>query len=390
MTEAHPTARRERSKGLFRLFGIHIRVHPSWLLFALFIAWALATGSLPLAFEGLPQRAYWGMALLVVVGLAVSIVLHEMGHSLVARALGLPIERITLFALGGVAELTEEPKAARTELAMAIAGPIVSGVLAGLFALLAARLQEAGVARELVGALAYLGTLNLVLAIFNMVPAFPLDGGRVLRALIWMGTKDLRRATEIATRVGEFFGLFLILGGVLLAVRGDVGVGLWWILIGAFLRWSATSSRRDMAATSILAGVPVAELMAGDLECAPADMPLDEFVAEKLLRSRHGFYPVVQDDRWLGVVGPEQVSAVPRAAWPSTAVGSICRPAAETVTSSPRESLSDALGKMRRSGAAYLPVVDRGDLVGVISLRDVMGRLSLEQLLGPQAALQPR
>lgn len=382
MTSPLAEPRRASGNRLFRLFGVDIRVHPSWLLFALFVAWSLATGSLPVAFEGLPERAYWGMAVAIMAGLAASIVLHEMGHTLVARSMGLPIERITLFAFGGVAELTEEPKAARTELLMAVAGPLVSVGLAVVLAFVAGALEAIGARPEIVGALAFLASLNLTLAVFNLIPAFPLDGGRVLRALVWMRTKNPRRATDLAARTGEWFGLALMVAGLLLAVRGGLVQGLWWILIGAFVRWMASTTRAEAAAGAILTPIQVREVMTEEVETAQADMPVDRFVEEKLLRSRHGFYPVMSDGRWIGAVAPEQVAAVPREAWASTPIGGVCRPLDQTVAVDAWASLTEALERMRRSDSAYLPVVEQGELVGIISLRDVLSRLSLEKLLG--------
>jgi Zn-dependent protease/CBS domain-containing protein len=381
MSSSHSKPAHGAGHPLFRLFGVDIRIHPSWLLFALFVAWSLATGALPAAFEGLPARAYWGMAVAIMVGLAVSVVLHEMGHTLVARARGLSVERITLFALGGVAELPDEPKAARDELMMAVAGPLVSVVLAFFLAFCAGLLEALGAGREMVGALAFLASLNLTLAIFNMIPAFPLDGGRVLRAVIWMRTGNPRRATEIAARTGEWFGLALMGAGLLFALQGGLAQGLWWILIGAFVRWMAVSTRAEASAGEMLEPLKVSELMARDIETASGDASVDRFVAETLLRSRHAFFPVIADGRWIGAIAPEQLGGVPREAWASTPIRKVCVPPERLPVVASHASLAAALKQMCQTGSTYLTVVDDGELVGVLNLQDVLRRLSIEKLL---------
>ena len=199
----------QRPIASFSLLGVSIRLDASWILLALLIAWSLAAGVFPDLYRGLPQSTYWGMAAASVVGIAASIILHELGHTLVARAFGLPIKSITLFVFGGVAEMEGEPKAPRAELFMALAGPLVSVALGFGFSLLA-NFLEGSAPTEYHAVLHYLGTLNFTLAAFNMAPAFPLDGGRVLRALIWLVTGDSLKATRIAARSGEVIAVLLM------------------------------------------------------------------------------------------------------------------------------------------------------------------------------------
>ncbi|MFN3524361.1 MAG: site-2 protease family protein [Phenylobacterium sp.] len=367
----------------FRLLGVEINVHVSWVLVALLIAWSLASGAFPVLYEGLPRSGYWLMAIVAVIGLAVSIVLHELAHTLVGRAYGLSVDRITLFLFGGVAELHEEPKAPVAELLMAIAGPALSVVLGLAFGLAAGAIKAGGGAPELAGAFAYLGTLNLVLALFNMIPAFPMDGGRVLRAVIWMVTRQADRATRIAARIGMGFGVLLMVGGVALALAGGLASGLWWVLIGLFLRTAAKSSLSDMEARRRLGGHPVSEVMARRVETAPADMTIDSFVNFRLYASHHGMYPVVQADRLIGVVEPDDLLKTPRDQWAHTSLGEVCKPLETVAQARPEEDAFAVLERMRRGGGARMLVVDRGQLMGLVTLQDLVERLALAMKFEP-------
>lgn len=369
--------------GAISLLGVRLRIHVSWILMAVLIAWSLASGSLPLMFEGLPKGAYWLMAAVIVVGLAVSIVLHELAHTLVGRALGVQVDRITLFLFGGVAELREEPKRPTAELWMALAGPAFSVLFGILLGAASGAMQAAGGSRELARALSYLAALNLVLAAFNMAPAFPLDGGRVLRAIIWSVTGDLARATRIAARTGEILALILIgLGVVALFTRG-AAAGLWWILIGLFLHAAARGARLDAAARQTLGGHAIAEVMASDVKTVPADFTLDQFVEERLMRSRHGLYPVVDGEQWLGAVAPEDILRTPRVLWGSRTVGKICTPAASTPTANLLEDVAGVMDRMRRLGVQRMPVVHGGAVVGMVILQDLLGSVELWRRFRP-------
>ena len=203
---------------LFTAFGIKVRVNIGWAFIAAFIAWSLAQGFFPQIYAGLSASTYWSMALLALLGLAVSIVLHELAHSLVGRAFGMPVHSITLFMFGGVAELEEEPETPRAELLMALAGPAMSIALAAVFAVLEAAAEPGSAA--LAGVFGYLAVINLVLAVFNLLPAFPMDGGRALRAILWSRSGDIGRATRIAGRAGTVFGTMLMLAGLLVILSG--------------------------------------------------------------------------------------------------------------------------------------------------------------------------
>lgn len=368
------------------IFGVRIRVHASWLIMALFIAWSLASGALPSLYGGLPKPSYWGVAVLIVLGIAVSIVLHELAHTLVGRAMGVSIRRITLFLFGGAAELAEEPKRPAAELAMAVAGPAFSVVFSLVLAAAAGAVQSAGGPAEAVVALGYLATLNLVLAAFNMVPAFPLDGGRVLRALVWMATGDLAKATRIAARAGEILAMALVGLGVFALFTTGAATGLWWILIGLFLHAAARGARLDQEARQVFAGHAIAEFMTPDVEAVPSRLTLDRFVDERLLGSRHGLYPVEQDGRWIGVVTPEDVLNAPRRTWSTLTVEQICRPASETPSASLLEDAAQVMERMGRLKAPRMPVVKGGEVVGVVTLQDLARSLEFWRRFGRGAS----
>jgi Zn-dependent protease len=370
------------SDGGFPILGVPIRIHPSWLIMALFIAWSLASGALPSLYGGLPAGAYWAMALLIVIGIAASIVLHELAHTLVGRAMGVPVRRITLFIFGGAAELSEEPKRPGAELAMAIAGPAFSLVFSLVLAAGAGAIQTSGGPREAAVALGYLATLNLVLAAFNMVPAFPLDGGRVLRAVLWMSLGDLDRATRIAARTGEVLAFVLVALGVFALFATGAAAGLWWILIGLFLYSAARGARRDQEARQVFGGHAIAEFMTPDVEAVPGRFTLDRFVDERLLGSRHGLYPVEQDGRWVGVVTPEDILRTPREAWSTTTLAQVCQPVADVQTAGLLEDAAGVMERMARHHVQRMPVVRGGDVVGVVTLQDLLRSLDLWRRFG--------
>jgi len=370
----------------FTILGVRVRIHVSWLLMALFVAWSLAAGELPALYAGLPRGGYWLAAGAVVLGLGLSIVLHELAHTLVGRAMGVPVNRITLFLFGGVAELAEEPRRPGAELAMALAGPAFSVALGIALGRLSGEMQAVGGPGELILATGYLATLNLVLAAFNMTPAFPLDGGRVLRALLWMSTRDLAKATRWATRTGEVLAIGLMVLGLMTVFTAGAANGLWWILVGLFLHSAARGARKDLEARRLFAGHAIAELMAPEVERAPAALTLDRFVDERLLSSRHGLYPVERDGVWIGVVTPEEVLRVPREAWPRTTLGDICRPASETPSAALLDDAGGVLERMQALQVQRMPVVHGGAVVGIVTIQDLLRSVELWRRFGRSPA----
>jgi Zn-dependent protease/CBS domain-containing protein len=356
--------------------GVKIRLDASWILLALLIAWSLASGTFPELYRGLPQSSYWSMAGATVLGVAASIVLHELGHTLVARAFGLPIKSITLFVFGGVAEMEGEPKAPLAELLMAVAGPLVSVALGFTFFALG-DLSAPFAPREYSGVLHYLGVLNFTLAAFNMAPAFPLDGGRVLRAIIWMVTGDALKATRIAARSGEIIGFLMIGLGALTALTANLAGGLWWIILGWFIYAMARAHRSEAETRHLLSGVRVGDLMTANPVTASADMSVEDFVETVLKRTPHHLIPVMSGDRIVGVAGFKNVKDAPRDAWREMRLSQIATPVTEIATAERGEPVETALARMQKTPTSRLVVLDRGRLAGMLTLFDLAAHLRL-------------
>ncbi len=366
---------------LFTLGGIRIQVDWTWLVLAVLIAWSLATGFFPAWYPAVDPALYWRMGVAGAVGLMASILLHELGHALVARHFDIPISRIVLFIFGGVAEMDEEPRNGRSELLMALAGPAVSFTLAIIFTQAGAALDAAGFAAP--AALAgYLALANGLLGLFNLIPAFPLDGGRVLRAALWWWHGDLHRATRFATTVGGGFGILLIVLGVFRAVDGDLVGGLWWGLIGLFLRAAATQSYSQLMIHEALAGIPVSRVMTGDPITVPPDRTVREFVEDYLYRYHHELFPVVVDGLPHGWVGTRQVRQVPREDWDRLRVGDIAERLSNRNCIDARADAAKALALMARTSNSRLLVIRNGRLVGVLALADLLHLLALRLELG--------
>jgi Zn-dependent protease/predicted transcriptional regulator len=368
---------------LFTLAGFTVWVDASWLIFAMLIAWTLATGVFPSYVAGAAPATYWWMAVAGTIGLFFSIVLHELSHSLVARRFALPINGITLFIFGGVAELDAEPGSAKAEFLMAVAGPVASMVL-GTIALALAALAAA-LPAPVGGVLSYLGYINWMLALFNLVPAFPLDGGRMLRAALWGWKQDLRWATNIASGAGALFGVLLILGGIFEVVAtGNFIGGVWLFLIGMFLHGAAGAARQQMLVRQVFAGHRVADFMNPRPITVEADLSLRRLVDDYFYRHPHKMFPVLGGGRLLGCVTAARVRQSDPAEWERLAVRDILeRSTAENTVSSDTDALA-ALSKMQRAGNSRLLVVDRGALVGILSLKDMLQHLSLRQELGDE------
>lgn len=363
---------------LFEIAGFAVKVDWSWAILALLIAWSLAQGFFPSLYEGLPQAAYWWMGVMGVLGLFLSILLHELSHSVVARYYGLPIRGITLFIFGGVAELEEEPLSPRVELRMAIAGPILSIVLGALFYLLTLLGQAVGWSEPVIGVARYLASLNIILAVFNLVPAFPLDGGRVLRAYLWHRWRDMRRATRVAANAGIGFSLLLMGIGVLSVATGELGTGIWWILIGLFLRNAAAGSYYDLRTRQAIKGRTVRDFMSGAPVAVSPRLSIRELAEDFVLRHHHEFFPVVEAGRILGAISLREIKDLPRAQWDTVRVGDVMVGATEATMIEARTDAMTALLAMQKRGTSRLMVVDGGILVGILSLKDLLKRLSLQ------------
>jgi len=359
---------------LFTVFGIAIGVDFSWVFLALLIAWSLAQGFFPSVYEGLPAMAYWWMGLAGVAGLFVSIIAHELAHSMVAKAFGTPVEGITLFVLGGVAEMGEEPTTPGGELLMALAGPLMSAALALVFHLAA----QVGGTGPLAVVFSYLAAINALLAAFNMVPAFPLDGGRVLRAILWKWRGDMLWATRIAAGAGDLFGWMLIALGVLSVIQGSFAGGLWWGLLGFFVRAAARTSLHQLQARHLLAGMTVRRFMTGEPVTVEASTPVADLVENYIYRLHFDLFPVTDHGRLVGSAGSRQVRGVPRERWNEVTAGEIAIPPGPATAIEVDEAAVKALTAMQAAGTSRLLVTEAGRLVGIVVLKDLLEVLALK------------
>lgn len=369
---------------LFKLFGFRVSVHASWLFLAVLVVWTLAVGHFPDAVPGLAPASYWMMGVAGLLGLAFSIVAHEFAHALVARRFDMPIRGITLFIFGGVAEMENEPTSAKGEFWMAIAGPIMSFLLAIAFYLLAVlagvRLVDGTVVVSVPAViLLYLAGINAILAAFNMVPAFPLDGGRVLRAALWAWKDDILWATRIAARAGWAFGFVLIVLGVWSVVTGNVVGGIWWFVIGIFVQMAATAHLQQHVHTSMLAGIPVSAVMRRDPVTVQPSLSLTRLLNDYFLRHYFKDFPVVDGGRVVGCVSLASLREQSDGPLATVTVGDVMQPCSEENTIAPEADASRALQKMQRGTKSRLLVMRDDRLVGILSLRDLLNYLGIRQ-----------
>ncbi len=363
---------------LFKLLGFEVGVDQSWLILAVLITWSLATGVFPHYFKGLETSTYIWMGIVGALGLFASIIFHELSHSLVARRYGLPIKGITLFIFGGVAHMEDEPPSAKAEFMMAIAGPVSSVVLGVVFYGIGLAVAGASSANPIAAVIAYLSFINFLLAGFNLLPAFPLDGGRVLRSALWNWKKSLRWATHVSSRIGSGFGVVLILVGILSVILGNFVGGVWWFVIGLFLRGASRQSYRQLIMRKALEGERVRRFMATEPVTVSPRISLEDLVEDYIYRYHYKMYPVVDDGRLVGCVTVSQVKEVPRDERRSHTVGELATPCSGENAIEADADAMKALAPMNRTGASRLMVVDRGELVGVVALKDMLRFLSLK------------
>ncbi|MEJ2697393.1 MAG: site-2 protease family protein [Candidatus Sulfobium sp.] len=362
---------------LFKLVGFEVHIDASWLILAGLIAWSLAAGLFPSMYKGLSSATYWWMGIAGALSLFVSIVFHELCHSLVARRFGLPMKGITLFIFGGVAEMDDEPENAKVEFLMAIAGPASSILLGFIFLIVNEMGTAAGWPVPVNGVLAYLMLINFLLAGFNLLPAFPLDGGRVLRSALWKWKDNLRWATRIASQIGSGFGVALmIVGGINVLFFGNIIGGIWWVLIGMFLRGASRASYRQIIIRKALEGEKVKSLMKKDVVTVPSGISVEDLVEEYVYKYHFKMFPVVDDGELSGCVTTRRLKEIPRAEWRNRTVGQITTQCSREIAVTPDMDVTKCLGVMNSTGNSRLIVVDKSRLTGVITLKDILGYLS--------------
>jgi Zn-dependent protease/predicted transcriptional regulator len=373
-----------------RALGIPIRVHASWFLVFLFVTSTLATGYLPESLPGLSAGRYWAMGGIAAVLLFASVLLHELGHSYVALRYRIPIEQITLFIFGGVAHMRNEAPSPRAEFLIALAGPLVSFLLGAIclgFALLAEMVQEQQTLQGLIMLGALLGMVNVQLGLFNLIPGFPLDGGRVLRAGLWAWGKDFHRATKQAAMVGLGFGVLFGLLGLGVIVGALTGAwpaslasnGGWVIFIGMFLFAAALASRRQAVLRHSLGAIPVRDLMVQAVISIPPDCTLDDAVNRFFRPYGYGGFPVVENGQLLGLLTVDDVQTVPTDLWMWRRVGQVMSPCAPSLVIAPDAPVIQAMERMAREGRDRLVVMDQEQIVGLVTQSAIVHWLQLRK-----------
>jgi len=352
--------------------GIPIRIHYTlWFVFAL-IAWSLAVGYMPQQYPGLGVLTYWAIGIASAIILFASILIHELSHSYVAKKNGLPIGRITLFFFGGVSEMTEEPQDPELEVRMAAAGPLMSFLIA---AIIGAAWYLAVIAKApipIIATLGYSALINAILGAFNLIPAFPLDGGRVFRGSVWKRSNNLIRATKTATRVSETLSLLMMFGGFALILFGDFVDGIWTIVLAWFIRSGAETSLKQTMVGEALTGVSVADIMTRNVLSVPPEITVHQLVSDYFLVHHHGGYPVVKDGQILGLVTLQCVRNVPKENRDYTTVQEAMIPCERAVVVKPSTNALDAMQSMTKNKVGRVLVVDEGRLVGIATREDIV------------------
>lgn len=366
---------------LFKLFGFSVSIDASWVVILFLVVWSLARGLFPSYYPDLGDLTYWLMGLAGAVGLFLSIIIHEFSHSMVARRHGLAIRGITLFIFGGVAEMAEEPKSPKTEFFMAVAGPIASLILSLLFGALylIAALLEWPV--PVTGILGYLSGINMLLVVFNMVPAFPTDGGRILRSILWWVKGDIYWATRLASRISLLFAMSIIFIGFIGLVGGNFIGGIWWILIGSFLFNAAGASYQHLLTERSLSGKTVRYFMNPEPVTVPPQITLEEFVETYLYHYHYKMFPVVDGSRLEGIITVSDLKKVPREQWRSLTVTGLIQPVTVENSIDPDTPVKEALNRMSLTGLSRLLVMEHGRMAGIVTLKDLLEFLALKMEL---------
>jgi Zn-dependent protease/predicted transcriptional regulator len=359
---------------LGRIFGVAVGLHYSWIIIALLVTLSLRS-QFAIEHPNWDGSTTWSIAIITGLLFFVSILLHELSHAAVAKLRGIPVRAITLFALGGVAQIEKDAADAKSEFWMGIIGPITSfaiGVVCLVLAWLTGWNFSAETESPLMAMFMWLGFINIALAIFNMIPGFPLDGGRVLRAIVWWVTGDGNRSTRIASKVGQLVALGFILLGIWRFFSGAGLGGLWIAFIGWFLLDAARASGAQVEITERLTGIKVGDVMAQQFATVDANSNLQTFVHEHLLPTGHRCFVVVEQGRPAGIITSHEVKAIDRARWPYTTVGDVMRSLESLRTVAPERPLVEALEVMGREDVNQMPVVQQGRLAGIISRAHIL------------------
>ena len=365
---------------LGRILGIPLGLDPSWFLIFIFMTWSLATSYFPNEFSNWPQAEYWIIGAVTAIFLFLSVVLHELGHSIVAMRYKIPVNSITLYVFGGISQIGSEPPSAVAEFWIAIAGPAVSFGLAAIFQLLQTPL--AGIA-PLLALAKYLAYINGTLGLFNLIPGFPLDGGRVFRAILWGATHNLRKATLIAAGVGRAIAFIFILIGVWFLFNGNVGNGLWIAFIGWFLESAANSQVQQQTVHDLLEGHTVQQVMSRRYVKIPGEITLQTLVDHQILgNGKRCFVITDSNDQVIGLLTLHHLKEISRQDWPKVKTAEVMIPLSEIKWLQPTTPVKAALEEMDQDGVNQLPVIKDGEVVGMLTREDIISFLRTQVELG--------
>lgn len=366
-----------------RLGGIDIEINASWLIILALLTFTLAEGVFPAQYEGWHTATYWAIGFVSAVLLFATVLVHELAHAIVAIRRGLPVPKITLFIFGGVSHLSRNPREAGEEFAIAIAGPATSLAIAIVCALLALAMMDLN--DQALAIFAYLATVNVLLAVFNMLPGFPLDGGRVLRSLVWKQTKSFGRATAVAGRVGELVGYGIMAAGLMfLLFGGSIIGGIWFIVIGWFLNGAARGEAQSVELERMLGRLTARDVMQREFHTIPPWTPLQRFVDDYVLDRGVRAVIVASEGQAEGILTVTDLRKVPREEWPAAPARRVMTPREKVRTVSADEKAVEVLRIVSDEGLNQVPVIDGGQVVGMISRRELLARVELERAFGPQ------
>lgn len=380
MTEQNPTAQNRRGIPLFKIAGIQINLDFSWLIIFVLVMWSLSAGYFP---QHIPDRGpgvYWISGFVATMLFFASILTHELAHALMARRCGIAIPAITLFVFGGMAHMTEEAKNPTTELRIAIVGPLTSLALAAAFWGLATLLTVTPPSPVMV-LCAYLAYINLALGVFNLLPGYPLDGGRVLRAIWWWKTGSLTQATRVASDMGKGLAFVLMALGAVQIFSGVLIGGLWLLFIGMFLRGLAEGGYQQTVIQQALEGVEVQQVMIYDVVTVPSESTLNEVVNDYFLRYGYGGFPVVRDGHVVGVISLAHIKTIPDKERGEKTVHEVMIPLGDQIRITPDASLAEALQKMAHEETGRLIVMQNGKMAGLLTHTGVLRVLEVRQVL---------
>jgi Zn-dependent protease/CBS domain-containing protein len=370
--------------GGFRLgsiLGFEIRIDYSWFLIFFLILWTFTFGVFPATVPDLARGAYLAMGSIGTILFFASLLGHELSHSVVARRRGIPVDGITLFVFGGMAHTRMEAETPADEFVIAGAGPLASAVFALGFAAVAALGSAAGWSPAVIAVGRYLAFINLALAIFNLLPGFPLDGGRLFRAIAWKYTGSLHKATRWSSNGGKVIGYLLMALGLLQFFAGALIGGLWFVFIGWFVRTAAQAGFRQHVLRQSLEGVLARHVMTADPQDVSAAMTLEDFVQGFILNGRHTAYPVRDDGRITGIVAIDQVKQAPREQWTRLTVGDVMRPLADTVVVASDQPMTDVLDRFATAHGGRVLVFDQDRLRGIITRADLARWIERAEML---------